>query len=63
MLGNHPAVDLMVISPSGQSFSVDVKGFARATVGSRVGKSRARNPSRQPNAESRTSAKPCRHDG
>lgn len=25
-LGNHPAVDLMVISPSGRSFSIDVKG-------------------------------------
>ena len=24
---------------------------------------RARNPSCQPNIESRTSAKPCRHDG
>jgi hypothetical protein len=27
-LGNHPAVDLMVISPSGQPFSVDVKGLS-----------------------------------
>ena len=27
-LGNHPAVDFMVISPSGQSFSVDVKGLS-----------------------------------
>jgi hypothetical protein len=27
-LGNHPAVDLMVISPSGQTFSVDVKGLS-----------------------------------
>jgi hypothetical protein len=25
-LGNHPAVDLMVISPNGQRFSIDVKG-------------------------------------
>ena len=27
-LGNHPAVDFMVISASGQSFSVDVKGLS-----------------------------------
>lgn len=26
-LGNHPAVDLMVRSPSGRQFSVDVKGL------------------------------------
>jgi hypothetical protein len=27
-LGNHPAVDLMVVSPSGRSFSIDVKGVS-----------------------------------
>ncbi len=26
-MGNHPAVDLMVISPKGESFSIDVKGL------------------------------------
>lgn len=28
-LGNHPAVDLMVVSPEGRSFKVDVKGQYR----------------------------------
>jgi hypothetical protein len=28
-VGNHPAVDLMVISPEGRSFSIDVKGLYR----------------------------------
>ncbi len=27
-LGNHPAVDLMVISTNGQPFSIDVKGIS-----------------------------------
>lgn len=27
-LGNHPAVDLMVISPTGRPFSIDVKGVS-----------------------------------
>ena len=27
-LGNHPSVDLMVVSPRGQSFSIDVKGVS-----------------------------------
>ena len=26
-MGNHPSVDLMVISPSGKKFAVDVKGL------------------------------------
>jgi hypothetical protein len=26
-MGNHPAVDLMVISPKGKQFSIDVKGL------------------------------------
>jgi hypothetical protein len=26
-LGNHPSVDLMVLSPAGQAFAIDVKGL------------------------------------
>jgi hypothetical protein len=28
-LGNHPKIDLMVISPKGRAFSIDVKGLHR----------------------------------
>ena len=31
-LGNHPAVDLMAISPTGNSFTIDVKGLYKKNV-------------------------------
>jgi hypothetical protein len=40
-LGNHPAADLIVISPEGLPFSVDVKGLSSPNPSLVVGKSRA----------------------
>jgi len=30
-LGNHPVIDLMVVSPSGKQFAIDVKGLYKPT--------------------------------